>query len=203
MSVQASLLMSRSKYHHLSPPITRAEHLLDQNVFDYGTLNTGVLVRAFRTTNVTAYQQIWRNMRSFPDHVFPGSNSEGIEKARRGYFVYVLPSNIAQYVAARPPCDLIAVDNFLMNQHFALALQRHSLMLNDINQGLHRLRSSGRLQKLYDKWWFGTSTCSKHHQSAGVRSRHLQPENQASVGQGFVLWFVLLLTVSCLHNVGS
>ena len=153
------MMMRRDKFHALDPPLRTAPDLLTQNYFRYGTLNYGFIAHAFSTTNNSALRQIWSNMLTSEDPVFTSTNAEGLERVRRENYIYILPSTIASYVASRPPCDLVSTDKFLLQKHFALALQKNSLLLDDVNWALSQLEATGALNRLYNKWWHSNSTC--------------------------------------------
>jgi len=63
-------------------------------------------------------------------------------------------------VAQRAPCDLTTVGKFLFDNGYALALQRHSVHLDYLNEVLARLRTTGVLDKLKQRWWQERSECS-------------------------------------------
>ena len=73
-----------------APSIRSVKDLIGQSTIRYGTLNKGVLIRAFRRTNESLYRTIWKRMTSFEPSVFTLTNEEGIERLRRerwGVFV--------------------------------------------------------------------------------------------------------------------
>ena len=195
MSVQASLLMHRAKYGYLDPPLKRAGDLLTQNLFAYGTLQTGFLVKAFKNTNVTAYRAIWRNMNALrsEDDVFLSTNDAGIEKVRKENFVFILPSTIAEYMAAQEPCDLVVIDQFLVSKQFALALPKGSTLMKDINRGLTELKQSGTLRRLYAKWWIHKSTCLQ--QNGGVKSANIMLGNSNSACVHSCMYSIVLVVI--------
>ena len=153
-------------FHLFRPPtgrksrINKVTDLLSQSEIRYGTLRTGMIIRAFRTSNDTTYQTLWRRMKSFRPNVFTNSNEDGIKRIKREKYVFSLPSTIGDYISRRLPCDLIAKDKFLMNKSYGLATQKGSGLLPKLNSALNLLHTTGYLEFLYDKWWIKKSECN-------------------------------------------
>lgn len=170
LTVYATILVQRRSTtttghgeDELHAPIRSIKDLVNQSEVRYGTLNKGVLVRAFKRTNVTLYKMMWRQMQRFDPSVFTATNEEGIERLRRrpqGDYAFILPHTIAEYVSLRDPCDLVTVGRFLMHRGYALAVRRESpLLRRQLNDALRRLAGTGYMDGLYRKWWFGRSDC--------------------------------------------
>jgi len=140
--------------------------LIRQTDVRYGTLNRGILVRAFRRTNVTAYRAAWRHMTNFRPSVFTRTNEQGIERVRRPYgrrFAFIVPHPIGEYVAAtQAPCNVIAVGRFLAHGGYALAVPRPSTAVSHgaLDAALRRLHDTGVLEHLYHKWWTANARCT-------------------------------------------
>jgi len=80
-----------SPHHHGSSNtaggIRSAKDLVLQTAVRYGTLQKGVLIRAFKKTNVSIYRTMWKKMVSFEPSVFTATNEEGIERVRNEKYV--------------------------------------------------------------------------------------------------------------------
>lgn len=141
--------------------IRSIKDLVNQSEVRYGTLNKGVLVRAFKRTNVSLYKMMWRQMQRFEPSVFTATNEEGIDRLRRRQdFAFILPHTIAEYVSLRDPCDLATVGRFLMHRGYAFAVRKESpLLRRQLNDALRKLAGTGYMDTLYRKWWFGRSDC--------------------------------------------
>jgi len=179
--------------------LLRLQDLIRQTEIRYGTLNRGVLVRAFRRTNVTMYRSAWRQMSRFRPSVFTSTNDQGIERLRTPgqRYAFIIPHPIGDYVVAREPCDLIAVGRFLEHRGYALALPRDvdrgaasksssqfiTVDRTTLNAALRTLTDTGFIDGLYRKWWTGNSHCAPS--SAGSTSGNgngvVGPKRQASV----------------------
>ena len=166
MRVQATLLL-RKPPKGMQLRIKSAKDLINQSEIKYGTLKKGVIRKAFRTTNDTAYKILWRNMQRFDDSVFTDTNEQGIDRVRRDKYAYVLPSTIGEYITLRYPCDLVTVDRFLMSRGYALAVQHDSPLKQRLDRGIKGLQKSGYLTRLYRRWWTSGSECN------GIKTGHL------------------------------
>ena len=127
--------------------------LLHQTRIRYGTLNTGVILKELRYSNDTRFQEMWRNMRGFHPNVFTRSNEEGIERARKGNYAFILPHTIGEYISRRLPCDLAVFDRFFMDGAYGLAVHKGATLLPHLNEAILLLETNGFLEQLYYKWW--------------------------------------------------
>ena len=159
LHVYASVLMDKNKLNLTTPEITSARDLVHQRVFKYGTLNTGVIIHALKTTNDTDYKRMWQTMLNNKS-LFARQNKLGIERVRRERYAYVIPSVIADYVARQAPCDLVVIDRFLMHRKFSLAFPPKSELVEEMNMCIQELKDRNRLKQLYDKWWKDKNHCS-------------------------------------------
>lgn len=170
LQVEATVLLKKP-YHSSDQHIMSLEDLINQKQIKYGTLNTGLIVWSFKTTNNTLYKTMWKNMQSFNPSAFTATNEDGINRVRRGNYAFVIPNTIGEYVSLREPCDLTTLDNFLMDRNYAFAVTKWSPILPAINKVLANLKRSGFLRRMYYKWWHYHSDCN------GVRSSHLYSSN--------------------------
>jgi len=162
MTVEASLLVRRPNGNGSPVQVASAEDLLSQPDVHFGTLNRGFIHHALRAANDSVISELWARMQAPDTYAFTHSNSEGIERVRRENFVFILPNKIAEYVSRRPPCDLMAVDNFLVKTGFGLALGKGSALTAKLNQALDLLARNGVLAMLYEKWWIVRGQCQGH-----------------------------------------
>ena len=191
MTVQATLLL-RKPPAGATVTIREVSELINQSEIKYGTLNRGVLVRAFKRTNETMFKIMWRNMMRFDDSVTE-TNEEGIERVRREKYGFVLPNTIGEYISMREPCDLVTVGRFLMKRGYALAVQRQSPWLHQVNEALTTLRDSGYLDGLYRRWWIGRSECN------GIRSSKIYSISSAGWNSPVLSIILLAAAVQLLH----
>ena len=194
--VHASLIM-RKEQNGGPVGINSIKDLLVTDV-SFGTLYKGIVRKNFRfnTNNNSMEHLLYKiiNDNSF----YMLSNNDGIEKARREQYIYIIPDIIANYVASREPCDLRVVDKFLMNENMSLAVAKGSYLEKDINTTITMLQLNGVLDKLYEKWWVKRSPC--HSPTFSVQFSGVS-ENSAYRLQNFplsinvihILWLIFLL----------
>lgn len=172
MTVQATVLLRR-------PPGGRelkmksVTDLINQSEIKYGTLEKGIIVRAFKKTNETILKILYRNMLRFKPSSFTSTNEDGIERVRRDKYAFILPDTIGKYMALKPPCDLVTMDTFLMQKGYGLALPKYSDIYSKINRGVRILRRKNILDSLRRKWWLDRSICN------GIKSSKIYSPNLA------------------------
>ena len=195
LTVQATVLLRK-------PPIGQplwiktVTDLLDQSEIKYGTLNTGLLLWSLRNTNDSALKLIYRKMTRFYPSVFTESNEEGIQRVRDEKFAFILPSTIGEYISQKPPCDLITVDKFLLNQGFGLVVEKNSPLLTILNNALHKLRDNGFIDRIFQKWWTKKSDC------VGIKSSSMFSANKSSNQKSFSMSrvFCIVIIIVCVYK---
>ena len=158
MDIHASMI-ARKPQHGGPVNIKTPTDLLQNPSILYGTLNRGIIHKALRTTNSSLYKLLYKNMKSSEVYAFTRTNEEGIERVRSDNYVYILPDKIATYVTNQKPCDLSAIGNFLIDEHFGLAVPKGSALLTYLDRAIDLLKRRGDLQRLYQKWWFKNDQC--------------------------------------------
>jgi hypothetical protein len=150
-------------------------------------------------------------MTRFQPSVFTESNDEGIGLLRRPgeRYAFILPHPIGDYVAGRPPCDLVTVGRFLAHRGYALAVPRISGRTTEasslpsifgsavvdraaLNAALRTLADTGFIDGLYRKWWTPSSQCltrtttiddENENENAGIVV--VGPKRQAAAGAAY------------------
>ena len=191
LDVHATLLL-RKPAPGSKVAIRSVTDLINQSEIRYGTLDRGILVRAFRKTNSSALRVMWRKMQRFRPSAFTASNEEGIARVRSERYAFVIPHTIGEYMSLRDPCDLITVDRFLIDEGYRLAVGKGSELLTQLNLAIHTLRENGKLMALYRTWWLGRSQCDvikphKIYGSAFVASSPGSPTGGAPMSVVFTL----------------
>ncbi len=159
LDVHATLLL-RKPAQGIQLKITSVSDLINQSEIKYGTLDRGILVRAFKNTNSTMLKMMWRNMLRIRPTVFTKSNDDGISRVRSEKYAFIIPHTIGEYMVMQEPCDLITVDKFLVNRGYCLAVNQGSELLQQFNLAIHTLKVNGKLMELYQTWWVRRNECS-------------------------------------------
>jgi ABC-type amino acid transport substrate-binding protein len=101
---------------------------------------------------------------------FVRSVQEGVDRARRERYAFLLESPMAEYIASREPCDLYTVEPFLDVATYAFALRKRQpptssgegdiassgqlhRLRQAIDREMRRMKSSGEMQTMYLRWW--------------------------------------------------
>ena len=201
MTVRASLLLRRPA-DGKGTPVTSLDDLAKRTDMRYGTLNRGLIRKAFRTaaSNRTLYKLMWESMKKDENEVLTKSNQEGIQRVRdEDNYVFVLPGNIADYIVRRKPCDLISVNSFLLEESMALAVPVGSTLRPYLNRALDALDRTRVLHRLYQKWWIDRGQCGHSNPS-----KMLSPDTSSAVtplhspGGAWMLTFLAVQSLSQL-----
>ncbi|KAK2142581.1 hypothetical protein LSH36_937g00000 [Paralvinella palmiformis] len=158
LDVHATLLL-RKPPSGVPIKIRSVSDLINQSEVKYGTLDRGILVRAFKHTNSTVLKLIWRNMLRYRPSVFTTSNEDGIARVRQDNYAFILPHPIGEYMTMREPCDLVTIDKFLIDRGYCLALSKGSELLTHFNLAIRTLIDNGKMRDLYRTWWTARGQC--------------------------------------------
>lgn len=194
MKVEATILVKKPRLGE-SPEVLSARDLLDNPDLHFGTLNKGVMRRAFKTSNITLFKHMWQEMKKEPEILLTETNEDGIAKVRQGNYAFIIPTPIGEYISRRKPCDLVMVDSFLLRQAYGLAVPKGAAILPYLNRAIEILEHDGYLRKLYEKWWIEKGECNPVKTSSRVYS------NGSNTPNGFTHIIVILL-IGILRLVG-
>ena len=158
ITVQATLLYKKPQ-EGTPLDFTSVQDLINKPYIRYGTLNRGVIRRAFRHTNVSTYKTMWEYLNAYEEDLLTSTNEEGIQRVRSQTYAFIIPNTIADYISRRKPCDLLLVDNFLLRSGYGIAVPKGSALLPYINRALDILDENGFLKRIYDRWWVQRGDC--------------------------------------------
>ena len=159
ITMEATVVISKST-HMSNQYATTVRDIVEGTDLNMGTLNRGVIHRALRKSNDTVFRQMFETMSKLQGQAgFTKTNDEGIALVRTSNYAFVMPSEIAAYVAGRKPCDLVTIDRFLVKEGLSLAVEKGSYLLPYLNRAISFLRMNGELDALYKKWWVDRSQC--------------------------------------------
>ena len=143
------------------PPPTRAHTTRIRNAVElliselsYGVVRGSVVERDMSTSEDPLTKALWSRIATFWPPALVDSVQEGVERARRQPYAFIVDSPIAAYVAGRQPCELYVTEPFLDQMTYAFAVRRGSQRLRAaLDRELRRARSSGEMQAMYLRWW--------------------------------------------------
>jgi len=127
----------------------------------YGVVSGGVVERTMSASEDPVTRALWSRVSTFWPPALVGSVAEGVQRARRRPYAFIVDSPMAAYVAGRRPCELYATEPFLARMTYALAVRPGARQLRAaLDRELRRARATGRLQAMYLRWW--RDECAAH-----------------------------------------
>lgn len=152
----------------------------------YGVVRGSVVERAMSTSADPLTRALWSRVAKFWPPALVDSVQEGIERARRESYAFIVDSPMAAYVAGRRPCDLYVTEPFLQQMTYAFAVRRGARRLRAaLDRELRRARSSGEMQAMYLRWWRDECTDHDDHHDGGsfVSETHIPTITRDFVGE--------------------
>lgn len=129
--------------------------LANRSDIAYGLIPGSQTYHYFRLSNHSAISKMWSTMSKAEPSVFEWSSRKGVDRVRsmNGTYAFFLESSFAQYLASESPCDVTYLKEYLSPSEYALALRQNGPLKTRINKALSKLKDSGILDKIKDKWW--------------------------------------------------
>jgi len=120
----------------------------------FGVVENSAAYRILAASNDPLKTMLWKQITSFQSPVVVFGTQEGIDRARREDYAFILDSPMAEYVATRRPCDLYATEPFLDVMTYAFAMRRNDSRLRSvIDSELRKMKLSDEMQTMYLRWW--------------------------------------------------
>ncbi|KAM9343426.1 glutamate receptor U1 [Pholidichthys leucotaenia] len=130
------------------------EDLANQDVIDYGTVESGSTMFFFKNSNNPVYRRIYQHMERKKSIV--RSVEEGIRRAQEGNFAFIGEAVSLDLSAARY-CELTRSPEIISMRGYAIAAPLGSPLVKNLTIAILMLSESGELTYLRDKWW--ASSC--------------------------------------------
>jgi len=160
------------------PTIIRSAADLLASELTYGVVRGSEVERSMSTSRDAVTRALWSRIATFWPPAFVDSVQEGVERARREPYAFIVDSPIAAYVAGRRPCQLYVTEPFLDQMTYAFAVRRGATRLRVALDGaLRRARFAGEMQAMYLRWW-------RDECNAVPADQHIPPPIAADVGGG-------------------
>ncbi|KAM6925029.1 glutamate receptor U1 [Xenentodon cancila] len=189
--------MVHSNNKHVS--VTTFEDLANQDVIDYGTVESGSTMLFFKNSNNPVYRRIYQHMERKKSYV--ASTAEGIRRAQEGNFAFIGEAVSLDLAVARY-CKLTRAQEVISMRAYSIAAPLGSPLMKNLTIAILQLSESGELTHLRDKWW-ASSCISKN---GGQTSDALQPHDLRGLflllglGLGIGLLLSLLELLSRARN---
>ncbi|XP_035215998.1 glutamate receptor ionotropic, kainate 2-like isoform X2 [Stegodyphus dumicola] len=181
----------------LVSPIENVEDLANQEKIKYGCLHGGSTSGFFKKSNITTYQKMHKFMEKHAKEVFVTSNTEGIEKVKKGNYAYLMEATSIEYNTERE-CNLTQIGGLLDSKGYGIAVKKGKRKLrNWLTGGILRLQQDGILHNIKERWWKqkkGGGICSQTTKASGT----VNELGLGNVGGVFVVMLLGLFLSACV-----
>lgn len=149
----------------MSSSAQTADELSRQTDVEYGAVSGGATFNFFAQSQLPTYQRMREYMLNLGDEVMVNSTAEGVARVRnnRGGYAFILDSPTNEFENQQAPCNTIKggknLNGGASGRGFGIATSKGSGLRDPINMAVLKLRESGRLAKLKEKWWNQNSEC--------------------------------------------
>lgn len=145
-----SMLHSDDK--HVS--IKSFEDLANQDVIDYGTVQSGSTMMFFKHSTNPLYQRIYQHMERKKSYA--STTAEGVRRAQEGNFAFIGEAVSLDLAVARY-CNLTRSQEVIGMRAYSIAAPLGSPLVKNLTIAILQLSEAGRLTNLRQKWW--ASSC--------------------------------------------
>lgn len=147
----------------------------------FGVIQNGIVQQILSSSTDPVVRALWTRISNFWPSGLVSSVQEGVERARREHYAFLVETPTAEYVASRRPCDLYASEPFLDVMRYAFVMRTDDFRLRDlVSRELRRMKQTDELQTIYLKWW--RDECAGAPQF--VSARRSSPETEIRRRQG-------------------
>lgn len=168
LSFRSSALIRRPKSKRRPQRIETVDQLLASDL-SYGVVDGSAAFRILSASNDERNRLMWRRIRESRSSRIVASVKEGVDRARRENYAFVVDSSKAEYEATRKPCDLYATEPFLDLMQYAFAMRKDDRRLRGaVDVELRRMVLSDEMQTMYLRWW--RDECSETSSSSSSSS---------------------------------
>ncbi len=174
--------------------ITNVEDLANQTKIAYGVFRGGSTMNFFKESRIETYRRMWRFMKTNPEASFVTSNYEGIERVLKGDYAYLMESPLIDYEIQRN-CNLTQIGGLLDSKGYGIATQLGSPYTDDISLRILEMQEKGEIQKFYNRWWKGGSTCIRDEKKDS-KANALKVENVGGIFVVLVGGVIIAIMVS-------
>lgn len=139
--------------------------------YTYGVVQFGPVHRLIANSSDPVVAALWTRIARFWPPGVVSSVQEGVDRARRERYAFLVETPTAEYVASRRPCDLHASDPFLDVMDYAFVVRRTAdggRLRDAVSRELRRMKQTDELQSFYLKWW--RDECVGQHSGSGRRA---------------------------------
>ncbi|XP_029995736.1 glutamate receptor U1 [Sphaeramia orbicularis] len=160
-----SVLQSNSK--HLS--IKSFEDLANQDVINYGTVDSGSTMFFFKNSKNPVYHRIYEHMERKKS--FVPNMEEGVRRTLEGNFAFIGEAVSLDLAVARN-CKLIRFEEAISTRAYSIAAPLGSPLVKNLTIAILQLSESETLTHLRHKWWASSCVGAEGVHSSGALHTH-------------------------------
>ncbi|KAH9519666.1 Glutamate receptor 3 [Bulinus truncatus] len=136
--------------------IQSIDDLANQDDIDFGVIKGGSTEVFFAENELDNLKKAYKKM--LHHNSFVSNLESGIAKVRKPKpFALIAESAMAKYYTKQKPCDLYMVGDFTTHGTYSLAfpLNFNATFVRNINMAIVKLRESGKIKAMEDRWFTG------------------------------------------------
>ncbi|XP_077258756.1 glutamate receptor ionotropic, kainate 2-like [Temnothorax americanus] len=178
-------------------PFDNVEGLAKKKTIKYGAKDLGATLNFFKDSNYPVYQEMYRTMMANKKDVLLLDNKDGIVKAEKEDYAFLMESASIEYEIERH-CDLTQIGGLLDEKGYGIAIKKNSKYLHSINTAVLKLSEGGTIQEIKKKWWTQKRGGGKCQESSG--SSTAEALDLDNVG-GVFLVLTIGIALSCVYTI--
>ncbi|CAL8072030.1 unnamed protein product [Calicophoron daubneyi] len=188
--------------------IENVEDLTRQTEIKYGTLYGGSTYSFFKHSDISTYQRMWDTMNANKS-LFVNKTEEGIARAIRGKYAFILESTLNEYYSQRN-CELTPLGGLMDPRGYGIGLPMGNNGLRDLlSESILKLQKDQTLEKMRHFWlqrYNATVPCYLQNSKSALPSRSkltMSKMSSAFIGLsaglafGVVVWIVEMISWVC------
>lgn len=185
-----------------SKPVKHIDQLASLTKVPYGMVRSGSTEGFFRNGSTPQVKQMWYRIESTYPSAFVSSTKEGLERVKKGNYIFLMESNAIEYAVDRN-CDLYQVEGLFNWKGYGIVVNKQKPeLLSDLNMAIAEIQKNGALAKLKARWWL-----EKDDGNKCSRSQPLHYQLHASAFDGLyrilLTGILLSLVVAAVEYISS
>lgn len=164
-------------------PFKQADELPYQDKIKYGAKRDGSTISFFKTATYEPYKLMYQYMMEHASEVLTDNNEDGLIKVQQEDYAFFMESSSIEYFTQRH-CNVTQVGALLDAKGYGIAMKKDIYYRNQLSGAILRLKESGVITELQDKWWRQKRGGDKCSEKPAVT---VSPLNFEDVGGVFIV----------------
>ncbi|KAK2579601.1 hypothetical protein KPH14_010895 [Odynerus spinipes] len=164
-------------------PFKQADELPYQDKIKYGAKRDGSTISFFKTATYEPYKLMYQYMMEHASEVLTDNNEQGLKKVQQEDYAFFMESSSIEYFTQRH-CNVTQVGALLDAKGYGIAMKKDIYYRNQLSGAILKLKESGIVTELQDKWWRQKRGGDKCSETPAVT---VSPLNFADVGGVFIV----------------